>query len=64
MWFAITSIVFGAAIGLNVFALWLTDWFWQTERADGELRRSGGLIERKTNGSYCSAHRDVPATVQ
>ena len=44
MWFAITSIVFGAAIGLNVFALWLTDRFWQIERADGELRRSGGLI--------------------
>jgi hypothetical protein len=27
MWLAISSIVLAAAIGFNVLALWLTDWF-------------------------------------
>jgi hypothetical protein len=32
MWLAITSVVFGAAIGLNVFALWLADRFGQLQK--------------------------------
>jgi hypothetical protein len=32
MWFAITSMAFGAAIGLNVFALWLADRFGQLQK--------------------------------
>ena len=27
MWLTITAIVLAVAIGLNVLALWLTDWF-------------------------------------
>ena len=44
MWVAVTSIGFGAAIGLNVFALWLTDWFGQLQKTDEELRDSGFAI--------------------
>ena len=64
MWFAITSVVFGAAIGLNVFALWLADRFGQLQKANEELEQSGGLIERETTGRYWSAHHGLPATVQ
>jgi hypothetical protein len=32
MWFAITSMAFGAAIGLNVFALWVADRFGQLQK--------------------------------
>ena len=31
MWFAISLIVFASAIGFNVLALWLTDWFWENQ---------------------------------
>jgi hypothetical protein len=44
MWLAITSVVFGAAIGLNVFALWLADRFGQLQRANEELRESDWAI--------------------
>jgi hypothetical protein len=44
MWVAVTSIGFGAAIGLNVFALWLTDRFGQLQNTDEELRESGWAI--------------------
>ena len=44
MWVAVTSIGFGAAIGLNVFALWLTDRFGQLQKTDEELREGGWAI--------------------
>ena len=51
MWFAITSVVFGAAIGLNVFALWLTDRFGQLQNRRGTQRRWLGYFRiLKTRG--------------
>jgi hypothetical protein len=44
MWVAVTSMGFGAAIGLNVFALWLTDRFGQLQKTDEELREGGWAI--------------------
>ena len=44
MWVAVTSMGFGAAIGLNVFALWLTAWFGQLQKTDEELREGGWAI--------------------
>ena len=40
MWFAITSVVFGAAIGLNVFAGWQTG-SGNFKKEDEELRQCG-----------------------
>jgi hypothetical protein len=31
MWVAITSMIFASAIGFNVLALWLTDWFGENQ---------------------------------
>ena len=41
---AVTSIGFGAAIGLNVLALWLADRFGQLKKTDEELREGGLAI--------------------
>ena len=64
MWVAVTSIGFGAAIGVNVVALWLTDRFGQLQRANEELSESGGLIERGTSGRSYSVRHGAQATVQ
>jgi len=50
MWVAITSMIFASAIGFNVLAFWLTDWFGENQpespsynRAENEFRPNGGL---------------------
>ena len=40
MWFAISVIVFASAIGFNVLALWLTDWFWENQSGSPSWHRA------------------------
>jgi hypothetical protein len=57
MWFAISLIVFASAIGFNVLALWLTDWF-------GENRpESPSYTERKTNSDLMADWARRPSTL-
>ena len=65
MWLAISSIVLAAAIGFNVLALWLTDWFKRNQPEILSVESRGGISPPRaprhvrepldSYGSRCSA---------
>ena len=57
MWVAITSMIFASAIGFNVLALWLTDWFGENQP------ESSSYKERKTNSDLMADWARRPSTL-